>query len=485
MLADVVTTAASWSSEHAQLTYFVSPTMEAEVRPGQLVAVPYGERLVEGVLWRIHRQDDASALDPDTELRPLHTIIDPQPALLPHQMALAEWMAEYYVTSLAQVALTMLPPGLVQRSRYVLQLVESDEQALDEIASDASPRLRALIGLLLSDGEIDIARLQEMLGKKKTRELLKEIKAHNQIERTAQLDAPRVRPRIQRVVHIVAQGATLAQWREQKEQQLQSYLAIEPDGRGKGMGEWEDGASRLPDLATTSAKEHREVGGWGDGLPDLAAAPARGRKDLRPDPWALPAIAQEPQDKESQAIQRRLSRQLAAINLLEQSVGGNVHWTPNKLCKASGLTQAQLRLLVQERIVAIEETEIRRDPLKNRAIIADAPLQLTRDQQQALDDIMAPGHHHTPILLHGITGSGKTEIYLQALAAVIAQGKRGIVLVPEIALTTQAVQRVAARFPQRVAIIHSELGAGERYDEWRRIRSGAVDVVIGSRSALF
>src|SRR6202043_1997 len=91
----------------------------------------------------------------------------------------------------------------------------------------------------------------------------------------------------------------------------------------------------------------------------------------------------------------------------------------------------------------------------------------------------------SPILLHGVTGSGKTEVYLQALAAMIAQGRRGIVLVPEIALTAQAIQRFAGRFPGRVAIIHSALTDGERYDEWRRIRAGQVDVVIGSRSALF
>ncbi len=90
-----------------------------------------------------------------------------------------------------------------------------------------------------------------------------------------------------------------------------------------------------------------------------------------------------------------------------------------------------------------------------------------------------------PILLHGVTGSGKTEVYLQALDAIIAQGKRGIVLVPEIALTAQAIYRFAGRFPGRVAVIHSALSDGERYDEWRRIRAGKVDVVIGSRSALF
>jgi primosomal protein N' (replication factor Y) len=95
------------------------------------------------------------------------------------------------------------------------------------------------------------------------------------------------------------------------------------------------------------------------------------------------------------------------------------------------------------------------------------------------------GRQIAPILLHGVTGSGKTEVYLQALAAIIAKGKRGIVLVPEIALTAQAILRFVGRFPDRVAVIHSELTDGERYDEWRRIRSGKVDVVIGSRSALF
>ena len=98
---------------------------------------------------------------------------------------------------------------------------------------------------------------------------------------------------------------------------------------------------------------------------------------------------------------------------------------------------------------------------------------------------LSPSQQIAPILLHGVTGSGKTEVYLQALAAIIKQGKRGIVLVPEIALTAQAILRFVGRFPDRVAIIHSELTDGERYDEWRRIRSGKVDVVIGSRSALF
>jgi primosomal protein N' (replication factor Y) len=87
-------------------------------------------------------------------------------------------------------------------------------------------------------------------------------------------------------------------------------------------------------------------------------------------------------------------------------------------------------------------------------------------------------------LLHGVTGSGKTEIYMRALAEIIAQGKQGIVLVPEISLTPQTIRRFGARF-KRIAVVHSQLSIGERYDTWRRCRDGLVDVVIGARSALF
>ncbi|MBI4188499.1 MAG: primosomal protein N', partial [Chloroflexi bacterium] len=87
--------------------------------------------------------------------------------------------------------------------------------------------------------------------------------------------------------------------------------------------------------------------------------------------------------------------------------------------------------------------------------------------------------------LHGVTGSGKTEVYLQALAETVRLGKRGIVLVPEIALTPQTLERFASRFPGRVAVLHSRLSLGEQFDEWQRIREGKFDVVIGPRSALF
>jgi primosomal protein N' (replication factor Y) (superfamily II helicase) len=211
------------------------------------------------------------------------------------------------------------------------------------------------------------------------------------------------------------------------------------------------------------------------------------RRPAKPDPWAIPgsssAFTLTRENKEGLLAQR----QLAAVDLLEHDrpdASADAHWTPQMLCNASGLSAAQLRTLVRDGIIAIEEIEARRDPLTGRNIPASHPLPLTPGQQAALEPIIAMPSK-TPILLHGVTGSGKTEVYLQALAAIIAQGKRGIMLVPEIALTAQAVYRFVGRFPGRVAIIHSALTDGERYDEWRRIRAGKVDVVIGSRSALF
>lgn len=112
---------------------------------------------------------------------------------------------------------------------------------------------------------------------------------------------------------------------------------------------------------------------------------------------------------------------------------------------------------------------------------------LTSDQQKAVETIAATfgRRSFTPILLHGVTGSGKTEVYLQAIQEAVKRGRQAIVLVPEISLTPQTVDRFRKRFGSKVAVLHSALGSGERYDEWQRIRRGEVDVVIGARSAVF
>ena len=161
--------------------------------------------------------------------------------------------------------------------------------------------------------------------------------------------------------------------------------------------------------------------------------------------------------------------------------------------KAINLSPATAKALASREFIRIEQVEVTREPISYQNILPSEPLNLTASQKASLEPVKASLHNiiikedNQPdvFLLHGVTGSGKTEIYLQALAETVRLGKRGIVLVPEISLTPQTIERFASRFPGRVAVLHSELSLGEQFDEWHRIKNGEFDVVIGSRSAIF
>jgi primosomal protein N' (replication factor Y) len=149
-----------------------------------------------------------------------------------------------------------------------------------------------------------------------------------------------------------------------------------------------------------------------------------------------------------------------------------------------------VKALEDKGLVFTERVQVLRDPLLHRIFSPTMPPTLTAAQEAAVYQIQAslrqPKKDSAAVfLLYGVTGSGKTEVYLHALAEAVALGKRGIVLVPEIALTPQTIERFASRFPYRVAILHSRLSLGEQFDEWQRIREGAFDVVIGPRGAIF
>ncbi|MFZ2453541.1 MAG: DEAD/DEAH box helicase family protein, partial [Trichococcus flocculiformis] len=133
------------------------------------------------------------------------------------------------------------------------------------------------------------------------------------------------------------------------------------------------------------------------------------------------------------------------------------------------------------------DREILRDPFKDRQFKQTGALPLS-DEQTAAFRMMAASireERHEVFLLQGVTGSGKTEVYLQLIAEVINQGKTALMLVPEIALTPQMVNHFKSRFGNRVAVMHSALSSGEKYDEWRKIHRGDADVVVGARSSIF
>lgn len=152
-----------------------------------------------------------------------------------------------------------------------------------------------------------------------------------------------------------------------------------------------------------------------------------------------------------------------------------------------GVSRATVHSLAKKGLVVICELVVRRDPLAGENFLAPGSIKLTEAQAEAIRQVEAArdGTGREVVLLHGVTGSGKTEVYLQAIGKVAAAGMGSIVLVPEIALTPQMIERFVVRFGSLVAVLHSRLSAGERYDEWSRIAAGEALVAVGARSAVF
>ena len=154
----------------------------------------------------------------------------------------------------------------------------------------------------------------------------------------------------------------------------------------------------------------------------------------------------------------------------------------------TGGTRAIVKTLEKNGYVEIIEKKIERDPLASKKIEKTKNLKLTLEQQMAFDEISEKmdQEQYERFLIYGVTGSGKTEIYLQLIGKAMEQNKTSIILVPEISLTPQMIDRFISRFGKdEIAVLHSKLSLGERYDEWNRIKEGKAKIVIGARSAIF
>ncbi len=185
-------------------------------------------------------------------------------------------------------------------------------------------------------------------------------------------------------------------------------------------------------------------------------------------------------------LAKRAKRQHAILSLLQAT--GSEGMPISQLGDGAA---SPVKALAEKGLITLKDIAVQRDPEGDETFLHDPVKKLNPEQDAALNQIKASLDHpeeRTPILLHGITGSGKTEVYLQATAAALKTGRSVIVLLPEISLTPQTVQRFKSRFsetPELVAILHSTLTQGERFDEWHRIRKGVARVVIGARSAIF
>ncbi len=382
--------------------YAVPQSLAGMVGVGHLVIVPFGTQTVQGVVLRFIDQPSVPGVKEIIEL------VDPDPVLTQTQIALAEWMAESTLSSLASIVGLFLPIGLSQQvdTIFDLRLPTADLRF-----EDGSPKKNTiesrLIKLLNERGPLRGRQIDRYFARVDWRKTAGYLVRRGVLSSRSVLPPSRVRPKFVRI----------------------AQLAVAPEIAGSAM----------MDLGKTESTRSR--------------------------------------------------REKALRFLIRTKDAVNVSW----VYAESGCNLADLQELEERGLIRLFESEIFRDPLGRVEIgeLENGAVELTQEQQAAWGEIqkgfreISRGKPVQPFLLDGVTGSGKTEIYIRAAQEAIRRGKHALVLVPEIALTPQTVRRFLSRFPGQVGLVHSKLSEGERYDTWRRARAGLLKVIIGARSALF
>lgn len=215
---------------------------------------------------------------------------------------------------------------------------------------------------------------------------------------------------------------------------------------------------------------------------------SRDRAKVKTQNYIVPSLTPAAYQAEAAALRANAKQQRALLEALTQWAQTHAEPALTTALKDSGLSRATVNAGVQKGWLTLAAREIYRAPyaqLDQQPLTKALPL--TADQAAVVKPVVAAVESHTaqPFLLEGVTGSGKTEVYLQVIAAALAAGRNAMMLVPEIALTPQMVHRVKGRFGDAVAVLHSGLSEGEKFDEWRRLERGEARVVVGARSAAF
>jgi len=459
---------------HQTFHYHVPPDLQPVIKPGHLVEVPFATAQQHGIVVDLHLETDI----PQT--KDITGLIHPEPLLTFQQIDLGLWMADRYLAPVGYCLWLMLPPGITNGRDIRLTL-------LDPAADSDDPVERKLLALIrkrdgvITGHQIDGAKSMHGIPWDSTvRRLVKDgillqVKDGILLQERI-LRPPRTRAQIVQTAALAIHPNMIPSiiptlGRDSRRADLLMLLAALPDEPRPTV----DGLLRACDLAGRSPLEAMEDAG-------LVIID----RNSRPHTVSL-AI---PRDQvETQLITlRKAEKHLHILQVLAREPGTiDVSW----LYAQTNCKLPDLQHLEELGYVLLGERPHWRDSLAERDFVLTTPPTLTPEQAAVWEQIAQnPGK---TFLLHGVTGSGKTEIYLRAMEAVIARGQQAILLVPEIALTAQTIRRVGARLTGRLAVIHSQLTEGERYDTWRRerydtwrrAREGLIDVVIGARSALF
>jgi primosomal protein N' (replication factor Y) len=507
--------------------YRIPAHLAEKLAVGQMVWVPFGPQRLQGVILQFSDES------PVADVKDIEGIVDLEPALSPQQVALARWVSDYYLCPLSDAVGLMLPPGISQRL-----YTQVSAKSAPPWPNSLTDEQRALLDYLVQKGPRRLRGLRRKFKVGRLHNDLRKLERVGLVDRQAILSEPRTQPLRARFARLAAtdkeielalprmgrstQASRLLGFLAHSEQPVwpldeaceragsspeaakslakDGCVAIQPKMQvvvlvhsGAALEE------ALAELVTRSISQTailerlRDKGGTEDaailrrdGTISAAALRALEKKGL------LRRVAEEALIHLSVSRDEALERVLELQGTVKyRSILSVLHQAKEPvwlswLYAETDCTLDDVRALVEQGLVALGEEEVQRTPLTEQVLPAEEPPALTPDQEQVwvgVRETMQVGGQ--TVLLHGVTGSGKTEIYLRALAETLKAGKQAIILVPEISLTPQTVQRFSARFPDQVAVLHSSLSDGERFDQWRAVRAGRYSVVVGARSALF
>ncbi len=450
--------------------YAVPPELTTRIQVGQLVQIPFGTAVQHGIILALRDHTEI----PNT--KPIQAILDPLPVVNLSQIALARWMSDRYLAPIGSCLWLMLTPGLTGGRDIRVTLLEDQANSKDAVEQKLLDLLRRRGSM--TGRQLEIAKaMQGQNWRPAVDALAKEDVLF--VQRI--LTPPRVKPRTIQTALLAIHPNQIPDvmrhlGKDSKPADILEALAVMPID--------EPFIHQVADAADTTEatiKKFESSGLIKIDRPDKKT-PATVTLTI-PRDGVLPEILKLRKAETELHVLRVLARQSEPID---------VQW----VYAQTGAKLADLKKLEEDELIILGEKQSWRDSLADRDFIPNLPPALTPEQAEAWKVIeqhikgwgwgkAADNRPPGLFLLHGVTGSGKTEIYLRAIEQTIQQGRGAIYLVPEIALTAQTIRRVAARFPGQTAIIHSKLSEGERYDTWRRAREGLIQIVVGARSALF
>jgi len=436
--------------------YHIPPELEGELVPGHLVQVSFRTAMEYAIVLTIHDET------PPYATKPIIARLDPRPVVNEAQIELARWLSETYLAPIGLCLWLWLPPGLTGHRDIVVELLNPDGAQTD--------LEKEIVALLKRRGPLRGHQFNLALPGKEWRAVVDDLARVGVVRKESTLTPPRVKPKIVQTASLAIhpdQIPTMIKHieRPSRAADLLQLIADAPNG-----GYSVKGALKLAG-ATKANLDKLISAGLVSKTDDDSVTLAIPREDV---PQKL-------------AEMRKTEIPLRVLKVLAREADAmDVSW----IFAQTGASMADLKRLEDEELILLGEIQKWRDSLAAREFVTLTAPPLTPEQgavwEQVESAILSTANTGSKtFLLHGVTGSGKTEIYLRAIDLTLSLGRSAIFLVPEIALTPQTVRRVAARFPGKVAVVHSGLSEGERYDTWRRARDGLVRIVVGARSALF